>query len=163
MVWVGEVSKIVESLLTENASPSREQLRAHRKVLWLAWSRAQHGLALNALEQRIVAVIALHPEYHAMFRDKEAFLDRDQHPDDGLNPYLHLSLHLALEEQLATSQPPAIVVALHHLMQVKGMERHQALHKLLELLAETVHQAQHNGGEPDVLAYQHRLEEITRA
>jgi len=149
--------------MPEQSAPSREQLRAHRKVLWTAWNRAELGLPLDAMGQRIVEVIALHPEYHAMFADQERFLDRDQQPDDGLNPYLHLSLHLALEEQLATRQPPAIVTALHHLLQVKGMDRHQALHQLLELLAETMHQAQRRGGEPDVLAYQQRLEEVARS
>ncbi|MDX8408569.1 MAG: DUF1841 family protein [Mariprofundales bacterium] len=143
-------------------TPSRDQLRAHRKVLWLAWSRAQSGLPINALEQRIVEVIAMHPEYHPMFVDEESFVDQDQHADDGLNPYLHLSLHLALEEQLATSQPPAIVHALQNMMYSKGFDRHQALHQLLEILAETVHQAQRSGGEPDVLVYQQRLEALSR-
>jgi len=143
-------------------APLRDQLRAHRKVFWMAWSRAQKGEALNALEQRIVGVITMHPEYHSLFVDEDRFLDSDQGVDEGVNPYLHLSLHLALEEQLSTHQPPAAVDALQRLMAIKGMERHQALHTLLELLAEMVHQAQCNGGEPDVLAYQMRLEAVAR-
>ncbi|MDX8413898.1 MAG: DUF1841 family protein [Mariprofundales bacterium] len=141
---------------------SREQLHAHRKVFWLAWQRGQAGAVLSDLEQRIVDVIALHPEYHGLFSDEERFLDSDQWADDGVNPYMHLSLHLALEEQLATRQPPAVVDALQRLMTIKGLQRHTALHALLELLAEMVHQAQQRGGEPDVLAYQLRLEAVAR-
>jgi len=129
----------------------------------MAWNRAQSGASLNALEQRIVEVITIHPEYHALFADEARFLDSDQWADDGVNPYLHLSLHLALEEQISTHQPPAVGDALQRLMSIKGLERHQALHALLELLAEVVHQAQQSGGEPDVLAYQIRLEVICRA
>lgn len=143
-------------------APSRDQLRAHRKVFWMAWSRARAGASLNALEQRIVEVIAMHPEYQTLFADEERFLDGDRWSDDGVNPYLHLSLHLALEEQLATRQPPAVVDALQRLMASRRMDRHQALHALLEVLAETVHQAQQRGGEPDVLAYQRRLEALAR-
>jgi len=146
------------------SSPSsRQQLHAHRKVFWLAWQRRQAGEVVSDLEQRIVDVIALHPEYHGLFADQEHFLDSDQWTDDGVNPYMHLSLHLALEEQLAIRQPQAAVDALQRLMTIKGLDRHTALHTLLELLAEMVHQAQQRGGEPDVLAYQMRLEAIARA
>ena len=143
--------------------PSREQLRAHRQVFWDAWQKAQAGLPLNALEVRIARVIGMHPEYHHYFDDMESFLDRDFQVDDGMNPYLHLSLHLALEEQAAMKQPPEMARALEHLITVKGMDRHEALHRILEVLAETVHLAQRAGGEPDVLAYAARLKGLMQS
>ncbi len=141
---------------------NREQLRAHRQVLWDAWRKAQAGLPLNALEVRIARVIAMHPEYHSMFDDMEAFLDRDFAVDDGMNPYLHLSLHLALEEQLAIRQPPEAGVCLEQLMRQKGMSRHDALHVLLEVLAETVYFAQRRGGSPDTTAYTDGIRRLMR-
>jgi hypothetical protein len=48
------------------------------------------------------------------------------------------------------------------MVSTKKMERHDALHKILEILAETVHRAQRRGGEPDVLAYAARLRELGR-
>ncbi len=140
--------------------PSRETLRAHRAVFWDAWDKFRRGLPLNALEVRIVRVVQMHPEYHGLFDDRERFLDRDFHPDDGMNPYLHLSLHLALEEQIATRQPPEAATALEHLMTRRGLDRHAALHLLLEILAETIYFAQRLGGEPDVAAYALRLREL---
>ena len=140
--------------------PDRAQLRAHRQVFWDAWQKAQANLPLNALEVRIVRVIALHPEYHPLFDDMEAFLDRDFGIDSGMNPYLHLSLHLALEEQIATRQPPQAAAVLEHLMQRRGLDRHVALHVLLEVLAETVYTSQRQGHEPDVSAYRRRLQEL---
>lgn len=143
-------------------SPSREQLRAHRQVFWDAWQKAQARLPLNALEVRIARVISLHPEYHHYFDDMESFLERDFQVDDGMNPYLHLSLHLALEEQVATRHPPEAAQALEYLMRASGLDRHEAMHRLLEILAETVYYAQRHGGEPDVAGYALRLKELMR-
>ena len=131
----------------------RAQLRAHRQVFWDAWQKAQADLPLGALQVRIARVIALHPEYHHFFDDLEDFLDRDFEADNGMNPYLHMSLHLALEEQVAIRQPPEVANCLEFLMSGKGMDRHDALHAILEVLAETVYFAQRRGDEPDVMAY----------
>jgi hypothetical protein len=103
----------------------------------------------------------MHPEYHHFFDDMEDFLDRDFEVDDGMNPYLHLSLHLALEEQVATKHPPEMARALDHMVSIKKMDRHDALHKILEVLAETVYFAQRAGREPDVEAYARRMKELS--
>jgi len=42
------------------------------------------------------------------------------------------------------------------------LERHDALHKILEILAETVYQSQRMGGEPDVLAYAEQLKGLVK-
>ncbi len=141
---------------------NREQLRTHRQVFWDAWQKFRDDLPLNALEVRIARVIDMHSEYHPLFDDMETFLDRDFQVDDGMNPYLHLSLHLALEEQIAIRQPPDISACLEFLMQRQGMNRHDALHALLDVLAETVYYAQRKGGEPDVASYVARVRELMR-
>ena len=153
----------LEDMTEQNQRPDRDQLRAHRQIFWDAWQKSQANLPLNALEVRIARVITLHPEYHPFFNDMEDFLDRDFQIDDGMNPYLHLSLHLALEEQIATHQPPQAATALENLMQNRGLDRHAALHALLEVLAETVYFSQRQGLEPDVMAYQTRLQELARS
>lgn len=147
----------------EEYKPSRETLRAHRQIFWDAWQKAQANLPLDALQVRIARVIQMHPEYHPFFDDMEDFLDRDFEMDDGMNPYLHLSLHLALEEQAATKQPPEMARALEYMVAIKKMDRHDALHKALEILAETVHQSQRIEKEPDVLSYATRLKELIQS
>lgn len=148
-----------------NASeqPSREQLRAHRQIFWDSWQKAQADLPLNALEVRIARVIEMHPEYHHYFNDMEDFLDRDFQVDDGMNPYLHLSLHLAIEEQLATKHPPEAAKLMEHYMVNLKKERHDALHVILEALAETVYNAQRNRTEPDPVAYAGQLRVLLQA
>lgn len=143
--------------------PSRAQLRAHRQVFWDAWQKAQADLPLNALEVRIARVIALHPEYHHFFLDMENFLERDFQVDDGMNPYLHLSLHLAIEEQLATKHPPEAARLMEFYVVDQKKNRHDALHAILEVLAESVYTAQRYGKEPDVIAYAAQLRVLLQA
>ena len=51
----------------------------------------------------------MHPEYHATFEDPDRHVERDYSPEAGdVNPFLHVSLHLAVAEQLAIDQPPGI-------------------------------------------------------
>lgn len=144
----------------QHNEPNREQLRAHRKIFWDAWQRAKDGLPLDAMQVRIARVIEMHPEHHHFFDDLDSFLERDFHVDDGMNPYLHLSLHLALEEQVATRQPPEVGTALEYMMNTKGISRHDALHNILEILAESVYFAQREGRDPDVLQYLTRVKEL---
>jgi hypothetical protein len=143
--------------MTSQNGPDREQLRAHRQIFWDAWQKACADLPLNAMEVRIVRVIKMHPEYHHFFNNMESFLERDFQVDDGMNPYLHLSLHLAMEEQAATRHPPEMARALDHMVSIKQMDRHEALHKILEILAESVYLAQQRGMSPDALSYAAQL------
>ena len=79
-------------------APSRDQAR---QFFFDTWKKYRAGEALSALEQSALAVISLHPEYHALLEDTDRNLDRDYTPAaGGINPFLHLSLHLAVEEQL---------------------------------------------------------------
>jgi hypothetical protein len=71
---------------------------------------------------------------------------------DESNPFLHMSLHLALEEQLSIDQPPGIVRHFEALV-AKLQDRHQALHHALECLAETVWRSQRDSAPPDADAY----------
>ena len=76
---------------------TRDELRRG----WLeAWQRARSGAILTPLETQIATIVALHPEYHAWLERGDAAVQADFRPEDGnVNPFLHLSMHLALREQ----------------------------------------------------------------
>ena len=87
-------------------NPSRDQAR---QFFFDAWQKYRAGQPLEGLETVAVEVALAHPEYHDTLDDPERFLDRDYTPDAGqTNPFLHLSLHVAIEEQLSIDQPPGI-------------------------------------------------------
>jgi hypothetical protein len=52
---------------------------------------------------------------------------------DGVNPYLHVSLHMAVEEQLLKNDPPEVAAALTGIM-ARGRTRHEAIHRIAEVL-----------------------------
>ncbi len=131
-------------------NPSRDQARS---FLYAAWRKYRAGAPLEGLETVAVDVILLHPEYHPVLDDPDRFLDRDYAPEQGeTNPFLHMSLHVAIEEQLAIDQPPGIRAEFERIGALRG-DRHDALHAVLECLAETVWRAQRDRTAPDASAY----------
>ena len=120
-------------------SPSREQ---SRRFLKEAWKKRLERLPASPLETLAADIVAMHPEYHRLLEGKDEALDKDWRPEQGeTNPFLHLSLHLAIAEQLQIDQPPGIRGAFQQL-QMRSDDSHEALHHILDCLAETIWRAQ---------------------
>jgi hypothetical protein len=131
-------------------NPSRDEARA---FLIDAWRKFRGEAPLSGLEALAARLIALHPEYHALLEARERSIDREWRPEDGdVNPFLHLSLHLAVAEQLAIDQPPGLRAHFERLRAARGDE-HAALHAVLECLGEVVWNAQRNGTPPSAELY----------
>jgi len=131
-------------------SQDRDSLR---RYLAAAWTKAEAGLPLEPLERQIAALVREHPEYHALLADPERAVARDFAPELGEgNPFLHLSLHLALLEQVATDRPPGIRDHYQRLVRRSG-DAHRAEHLVMECLAKTLWEAQREGRPPDEAAY----------
>jgi hypothetical protein len=131
-------------------APTRDE---SRRFLVEAWRKYRASEPLSGLETTAAQLIAMHPEYHALLDTPDRHLDRDYRPEQGdVNPFLHLSLHLAVAEQLAIDQPPGIVAHFERLRASRG-DAHAALHGVLECLGEVVWQAQRRGTGPDAKRY----------
>jgi hypothetical protein len=124
-----------------------------------AWRKYRQGMPLVGIEAAALDVVLQHPEYHAVLDDPERHRGRDY--TDETNPFLHMSLHLALEEQLSIDQPPGIRSRWQAL--ARSAERHEALHHAIECLAETLWRAQRDAMPPDAAAYLSCLERRARA
>jgi hypothetical protein len=133
-------------------NPSRDEVRA---MFFAAWRKYREGVPLAGMEAAALDAILLHPEYHAVLEAPGRYRDRDY--TDEANPFLHMSLHLALEEQLSIDQPPGIAQRFQVLLS-KFHDRHEALHQALECLAETLWRAQRDATPPDAAAYLSCLE-----
>jgi hypothetical protein len=139
-------------------NPTRDEVR---RFFLDTWGKYQRGEPLSGLEQTALKVIVLHPEYHPLLQDRERSLESEFTPAGGqLNPFLHLSLHLAVEEQLSIDQPRGIRARFEALARRTGSE-HEAKHIVLECLGETVWEAQRSGIPPDEQAYLECLERKT--
>ena len=131
-------------------NPSRDEAR---RFFIEAWRKHRARELVTPLEDTAARIVAQHPEYHALLDDAEGALAREWTPESGeANPFLHLSLHLAVEEQLSIDQPPGLRAAFEALLAKRG-ERHAALHDVLECLGETLWRAQKSQSPPDGAAY----------
>ena len=131
-------------------NPSRDEARS---FLFDAWRKFRAGEPLTALEAAAVEVMGRHPEYHALLEAPCKHADRDYRPEQGeANPFLHLSMHLAIGEQVSIDQPPGIRAAIEQLAGALGSS-HDAEHEVMDCLGETLWQAQRTGTAPDTGVY----------
>ena len=86
------------------AGQSRDQLRETYRA---AWRRYKQQHTLSPLDKQVVAVISEHPEYHVIVESAAADLANYSPRSGQLNPWLHMGLHLAIREQVATNRPRA--------------------------------------------------------
>jgi len=87
-------------------NPSREQVR---RFFCQAWRKHQERQILEGAEVTAADLIEQHPEYHALLENPEAAVEQEFTPENGqMNPFLHLSLHLAVADQISIDQPPGI-------------------------------------------------------
>ena len=131
-------------------NPSRDQVR---RFFIDAWRKHQAREVVSPLEDAAIRLVLLHPEYHGLLEESETALEREWTPESGeANPFLHLSLHLAVEEQLSIDQPPGLRAAFETLLARHG-DPHAALHDVLECLGEAMWRAQKSQSPPDGEAY----------
>ena len=130
-------------------NPSREQAR---RFFCESWRKHRERLVLEGAEATAADLIAEHPEYHALLEDPQAAVEREFTPEGGqMNPFLHLSLHLAIAEQISIDQPPGIKAAYAALR--RTLDVHDAEHAIMECLGETLWRAQRNNAPMEGEAY----------
>jgi hypothetical protein len=124
-----------------------------------AWRKRREGLPAEPLEIQVADVIEQHPEYQSMLLQGENALEKDWTPEDGeTNPFLHMGLHLALREQVATDRPQGIAALYRALAARRGP--HEAEHRMAECLAEALWRAQRDNSLPDEVTYLETLRRI---
>jgi hypothetical protein len=112
--------------------PSRDEVR---RFFCDTWAKHRRSEALTGQERIAVACMLEHAEYHDLLDRPEAAIAGEFPVEAGReNPFLHLSLHLAIEEQLSIDQPRGLVQRVLSLTN-KLDSRHDALHEVMECLA----------------------------
>lgn len=122
-------------------NPSRDEVRA---FFFDTWGKFKAQQPLTDLEKLALSIMHMHPEYHDILSDPERYQHQAYFPEMGeTNPFLHMSLHLSILEQISINQPIGIT-QIYQQLKAKYQNEHDAQHDLLECLAETIWLAQRN-------------------
>ncbi|MFM8797224.1 MAG: DUF1841 family protein [Betaproteobacteria bacterium] len=131
-------------------APSQQDVR---RFFCDIWRRQRQGLPLDAMQAKAAPWVALHPEYDGDLADEAAALASVYTVEEGrTNPFLHLSMHLSLVEQVDIDQPRGIRQAFQALRDRLGSE-HEAHHQMMDCLGEMIWASQRTGLPPDGQAY----------
>ena len=139
-------------------NPSRDEVRA---FFFDAWGKFKAQQPLTDLEKLALTIMHMHPEYHDILNDPERYQHQAYFPEMGeTNPFLHMSLHLSILEQLSINQPIGIT-QIYQQLKAKHQNEHDAQHDLLECLAETIWLAQRNQTPLDAAHYLSLMQQKT--
>jgi len=131
-------------------NPSQEDVR---RFFCDVYAKHRQGLPMEALETIAAGWIDQHPEYHEDLADADAAVARVYDGSNGReNPFLHLSMHLSISEQVSVDQPRGIRAAYEALAQ-RLDSPHEAQHQVMECLGQMLWTAQRTGLPPDGDAY----------
>ncbi len=131
-------------------TPSQQDVR---RFFCETYRKHDAGEILTPLEAIARDWVMQHPEYRDSLHDVDAALEADYSVERGdSNPFLHLSMHLSIAEQISIDQPPGIRTAFVGLAQRLDSE-HEAHHKIMECLGEMLWNSQRSGLPPDGAAY----------
>ena len=124
-----------------------------RRFFCAAHAKQRDGMPMDAMEDIAARWISEHPEYHADLADVATALEAVYTVEEGrTNPFLHLSMHLSIHEQMSIDQPTGIRQAVQ-LLAARRNSLHSAHHEVMECLGEMVWASQRSGLPPDGQAY----------
>jgi hypothetical protein len=131
--------------------------RADYRLTYIeAWQKYQKQLPLTGLETQLVEIILLHPEYQP-FLQKNNFITQEFYTEE--NPFMHMSLHLAIREQLVTNRPNGIR-EVYNSLKMKLENELAAEHAMMDCLAAMLQKAQQTGAMPNEMEYLKALQQI---
>lgn len=123
-----------------------------RQMFFTAWEKHKNKQIMEPLEAVVAKIIELHPEYHMLLENKDG-IDKDYTPDMGeTNPFLHMAMHISIQEQLSTKRPTGIE-ELHQSMLQKIKDPHETEHVMMECLGKMLWEAQTQNKMPDESDY----------
>jgi hypothetical protein len=124
-----------------------------RRFFCATYTRQLTGMPLEPMQALAARWVQQHPEYHNELADEAAALAAVYTVEEGRsNPFLHLSMHLSIEEQCAIDQPSGIRQAVE-LLAARRNSLHEAHHEVMECLGDMIWTSQRSGLPPDGVVY----------
>ena len=124
-----------------------------RNFFFSVYNKHKYNVMLTELEKIALSIILEHPEYDNILLNKDKYLNHQWcHENNEVNPFLHMSLHISIIEQILINHPPQIN-ELYKKLSIKYGNEHQAAHQLMDCLTEMLWQSQYNNSPLDIELY----------
>lgn len=117
-----------------------EMRRFNREHMHMIWEVAKTGDldVLGAEERRIAEAMLEHQdEYFNQFEMADVLADHEYDPESETNPFLHVTFHTIVENQLE-ARDPIEVYQFYNSMRKKKVSRHDTIHLIGAILAPLV-------------------------
>ena len=132
-----------------------------RRVFIEAWRKKRIGEPIEPTDDIIAFIVAQHPEYHEIL-EHEDVLEWDFGAENGQpNPFLHMSMHVAIQEQISSDRPAGILAIYQSLLD-SYQDPHTLEHALMECLGPCLWEAQQTGTVPNEAGYLECVHRIKR-
>jgi hypothetical protein len=153
---IGELAEELEVQLEGDEAGEAPPAAPNRAQAHSIWERSQRGEAVAGEETRLAAAMEEHPEYRVAWESPQG-LSGDT--IGGVNPYLHVTMHTIVENQLAQNEPPEAAEALERLL-AAGVSRHEAIHRIGNLMLRQIWRIQRERRPFDRQAYNRALKSL---
>jgi len=109
---------------------------ANREHLHFLWEKAKNNDldGLGDEDRRLAEAMLMHEdEFFNIFEFADVLHDREFDPDTNVNPFLHINIHTAVENQLA-AKDPIEVFQFYNAMRKKKCSHHDTIHLIGAIL-----------------------------
>jgi hypothetical protein len=146
--------------MTGNASKTSEKLqrKLFRQNVHRIWRMVKSGRRdeLSEKDNNLAEILMDHEEYSDHFENTDILDGREYEAGATFNPFLHISTHRMVEDQLSANSPIETVLFCES-MEDRGFSRHEAIHFIIMILLHVIH-ASASGNQPfDATRYKRLL------
>lgn len=114
----------------------------YRQAFFTTWEKHLKKLPLEPIEAQILEIVLLHPEYHRFLQKSKSNEKQEFSMEE--NPFMHMSLHLAIRDQIKLNKPMGMAEIYRNLI-TEIESDHEAEHALMQALKVALIHAQETG------------------
>jgi len=121
------------------------ELAQNRDYYFRLWERVQSHEPLISPEEALAAeVMKAHPEFHEIWNSPELYKGREFNGSAEENPFLHVAMHVVIEAQLRTGEPPIVREYAQERLNL-GIDAHEVAHELAKTFVAQLFKALRSG------------------
>jgi hypothetical protein len=115
----------------------REKTRRRFHHIWKI-ARAGDLDSLSGEDRKLGRIMLEHEQYHDQFEIADELCDHDYDPESEVNPFIHVTFHCVVENQLE-ARDPIEAFQFYNAMRQNKVSRHETIHRIAYILAPLVY------------------------